>query len=75
MYIRKRKGRYAALIRRAGAKVINKTFAKKSDAHKFGIDVELQLQRKCYKDTSNASKTTFFLIDSLISFKNTIKHF
>jgi hypothetical protein len=58
MYIRKRKGSYSVSIRRAGAKAINKTFAKKSDAHKFGIDVELQLQRRRYKDTSNASKTT-----------------
>ena len=58
MYIRKRKGRYAVSIRRSGAKAINKTFAKKSDAHKFGINVELQLQRKRYKDTSNAAKTT-----------------
>jgi len=58
MYIRKRKGRYSVSIRRVGAKAINKTFAKKSDAHKFGIDIELQLQRKRYKDTSNASKTT-----------------
>ena len=58
MYIRKRKGRYSVSIRHAGAKAINKTFAKKSDAHKFGFEVELQLQRKRYKDTSNASKTT-----------------
>ena len=58
MYIRKRKGRYSVSIRRVGAKAINKTFAKKSDAHKFGIDIELQLQRKRYKDTSNAAKTT-----------------
>ena len=58
MYIRKRKGRYSVSIRHAGAKAINKTFAKKSDAHKYGFEVELQLQRKRYKDTSNASKTT-----------------
>ena len=58
MYIRKRKGRYSVSIRHAGAKAINKTFAKKSDAHKFGFEVELQLQRKRYKDTSNASKAT-----------------
>ena len=58
MYIRKRKGRYTVSIRRVRSKSINKTFDKKSDAHKFGIDVELQLQRKRYKDTSNAAKTT-----------------
>ena len=58
MYIRKRKGRYAVSIRHVGLKSINRTFDKKSDAHKFGIDVELQLQRKRYRDTSNASKTT-----------------
>ena len=59
MYIRKRNGQYTVTIRRVGSKHIYKTFAQKSDAHKWGRQVEVQLEQKRYKDISNASKTTF----------------
>ena len=58
MYIRKRKGRYTVSIRHVGFRSINKTFAQKSDAQKWGRQVEVQLEQKRYKDISNASKTT-----------------
>ena len=58
MYIRKRNGRYTVEIHKQGFKRIIKTFAQKSDARKFGIDTEVQMERKRYKDISNASKTT-----------------
>ncbi len=58
MNIRKRNGRYTVQIRRIGFKCISKTFAQKSDAQRWGRQVEVQLEQKRYKDTSNASKTT-----------------
>ena len=58
MNIRKRNGQYTVTIRRVGHKHIYKTFTKKSDAHKWGRQVEVQLEQKRYKDISNASKTT-----------------
>ena len=58
MNIRKRNGRYTVQVRRLGFKSITKTFAQKSDAHKWGRQVEVQLEQKRYKDISNASKTT-----------------
>ena len=58
MHIKKRKGRFTVEIKRVGHKNIYKTFHQKTDAIKWGRQVEIQLDQSRYRDTSNASKTT-----------------
>ena len=59
MYIRYQRGRYNVRIKRKGFKTQYKTFTKKSDAQRFGKQVEAQMQLSQFKDLSKASKTTF----------------
>ena len=58
MNIRKRKGRYQVQVRRLGFNPITKTFGQLSDGRRWGRQVELQMDQKRFKSTSNASKTT-----------------
>jgi len=58
MYIRKRGGKFLVEIKRVGHKNIYKTFIQKTDALKWGRQVEIQLDQSRYRDTSNAQKTT-----------------
>ena len=56
-YIRYRFGKYHVEIKRKGMIPIYESFFKKSDAKKFCLQKELEIQQKKYRDTSIASKT------------------
>ena len=56
-YIRYRFGKYHVEIKRKGMIPIYESFFKKSDAKKFCLQKELEIQQKKYRDTSMASKT------------------
>ena len=55
-YIRYRNGKFFVEIRRQGINPIYSSFIKKSDAKKFALQKEVEIQQKRYKDTSLASK-------------------
>lgn len=55
-YIRHRFGKFYVEIRKQGINPIYETFNKKSDAKKFALQKEIEIQQKRYKDTSLASK-------------------
>ncbi|MBC8296695.1 MAG: hypothetical protein H8E55_12970, partial [Pelagibacterales bacterium] len=59
MHIRYKNKRYTVRVTRKGFKTQYKTFDKKSDAQRFGKQVEAQIQLSQFKDLSKASKTTF----------------
>ena len=70
-YIRYRNGKFFVEIRRQGINPIYSSFIKKSDAKKFALQKEVEIQQKRYKDTSLASK--ILLRDLIVEEKAKLK--